>query len=216
MARTTSEKRKISDQAVSKATGRSWSDWHRILKEAERQSGNDRWPHKRIASYLKDNFSLSAWWCQMVCSSYENFESRRESGETAAAGFEIGVRKTISAPKMTVWKLLTGPRGLKLWLGDTPGFKLIKGQKYRTSEGVSGEIRVVEVMDHLRLTWQPSDWPNPTTLQIRVIPRGKEKTTIGFHHEKLSDAVVREQMRSHWKKVLEIVKTYLEKPEATL
>lgn len=71
-------------------------------------------------------------------------------------------------------------------------------------------------MDHLRLTWQPSDWPNPSTLQIRVIPKGKEKTTFGFHHEKLSDAFVREQIRSHWKKVLEIVETRLEQPEATL
>jgi uncharacterized protein YndB with AHSA1/START domain len=152
----------------------------------------------------------------MVAASYENFRGRRELGETAAAGFEIGVRKTISVPKKTVWELLTGPRGMKLWLGDIPAMKLIKGQKYRTSEGTSGEIRVIEVMDHLRLTWQPANWPNPSTLQLRVISKGEDKTTIGFHHEKLSDAVVREQMRSHWKKVLEIVETHLEHPGTSL
>lgn len=212
----TADKRKISDQSVKNATGRSCSEWYQSIGEAEKRSGRDRWPHKQIVSHLEDNYSLTPWWCQTVASSYENFKSRRELGETAAADFEIGVRKTISVSKKTVWDLLTAAHGLKLWLGDTPGLKLIKGQQYLTSEGISGEIRVVEVMDHLRLTWQPADWPNPSTLQLRVISKDEEKTTISFHQEKLSDADAREQMRSRWKKVLAILETHLKQPDTSL
>ena len=93
----TADKRKISDQAVTKATGRTWSEWFQIIEEAEKRSERDRWPHKLIVSHIEDRYSLSPWWCQMVASSYESFRGRRELGETAAAGFEIGVRETVQS-----------------------------------------------------------------------------------------------------------------------
>jgi uncharacterized protein YndB with AHSA1/START domain len=211
-----SNDRKISDQAVKKATSRTWPEWFRSIEKEEKRSGRDRWPHKQIVSYLEDQFSLSPWWCQMVTSAYEKFKGRRELGETAVAGFEIGAQKTVSVSKKMVWDLLIGSQGLRLWLGDTPDLKLIKGQKYRTAEGISGEFRVVEFVDHLRLTWQPADWAHPSTLQLRVISKGESKTTIGFHQEKLPDAAAREQMRGRWKKVLKMLEKHIQKSDASL
>ena len=91
----TAGKRKISDQAVTKATGRTWSEWFQIIEEAEKRSERDRWPHKLIVSHIEDRYSLSPWWCQMVASSYESFRGRRELGETAPASFRLSSRITI-------------------------------------------------------------------------------------------------------------------------
>lgn len=132
----------------------------------------------------------------------ENRASQRVVGQTKDAGFQIGARRTFSVPPQQAWDLLTSTEGTALWLGETPGLRWEKGEKYQTRAGARGEIRVVNPGGHLRLTWQPEGWEKASTLQVRVIPNG-EKTTISFHQEHLKNAVVREQMRARWKSALD-------------
>ncbi|MFD0697972.1 SRPBCC domain-containing protein [Paenibacillus sp. GCM10027628] len=123
-------------------------------------------------------------------------------GQTASVGFQIGVRRSLPVTQEQAWKLLTSSRGLPLWLGQLEGASFIAGQAYRTAEGTSGEFRVVKPMEQLRLTWQPSGWPKPSTVQVRLLPSGTEKTTISFHQEKLADARQREAMKLRWEEAL--------------
>jgi uncharacterized protein YndB with AHSA1/START domain len=55
---------------------------------------------------------------------------------------------------------------------------------------------------HIRLTWQPKEWLQPSILQIRLVPSG-QKTSLRFHQEKLSDVKTRAKMRQHWGEVLD-------------
>ena len=124
------------------------------------------------------------------------------AGQTKDVGVEIGARETFATASQRAWDMITSDEGLKLWLGDVPGFHLEKGETYQTTEGTAGEVRVVNPGGHLRLTWRPRDWQNASTIQVRVIPRGA-KTTISFHQEHLPGAKEREQMRQRWHRVLE-------------
>ena len=54
----------------------------------------------------------------------------------------------------------------------------------------------------MRLTWQPPHFSTPSTLQVSLIPSGN-KTALRFHQEKLPSAEAREQMRAHWRDVLQ-------------
>jgi uncharacterized protein YndB with AHSA1/START domain len=160
--------------------------------------------HKELVAYLDKIHGLTPWWCQMVASTYEKHIGRREVGQTADAGFEIGVSRTLTVSVEKAWQFLMSPKGLEIWLAlsKAEDSLLSEGQTYRTDEGASGEVRVFKPGSHVRLTWQPGKWKKPSTIQIRVTPGGQGKTTIRFHQENLPDAASRETMRLRWKEAL--------------
>jgi uncharacterized protein YndB with AHSA1/START domain len=187
---------RVSDEAVKKATGKTWDEWVVLLDKA----GAQKMTHTEIAQWLEDKKHIkSSWWCQMVTVGYEYAKGRRIVGETADVGFEIGVTKTLPISKKQAWDLLMSPAGMKTWLGKA--VKLEKGQTYTAAEGTTGEIRTLKPGERVRLTWQPKEFKQPSTLQVTVIPSG-QKTSIRFHHEKLSSKKAREDMRRHWQQVL--------------
>ncbi|WP_349772264.1 SRPBCC family protein [Lederbergia citrisecunda] len=128
-------------------------------------------------------------------------------GQTKTVGFQIGVRRTFPISQNKAWKLVTSNAGLKLWLGDFTSFPLQKGEKYSADTG-SGEIRVIKPLQQIRLTWQREEWTRPSTVQIRILPKEENKTTISFHQEHLSDEKVRDEMKILWEKVLDIIKEH--------
>jgi hypothetical protein len=50
---------------------------------------------------------------------------------------------------------------------------------------------------HIRISQKKPDWPNTSTLQVRIIP-GLNKTTISFHQEKLMNSSQRVVMKNYW------------------
>lgn len=123
-------------------------------------------------------------------------------GQTAAAGFQIGVRRTLPFTQRQVWDCLLSPEGLKLWIGDVGTIGLNRGDLYEAPGGVRGEMRVAKRHEQLRLTWQPSKWARPSTLQIRLLPASGERTTVSFHQEHLDGPGTREEMKLHWEDVI--------------
>lgn len=121
-------------------------------------------------------------------------------GLTKDAGWELGVRQTVSAPLSVAWEYLTG-QGLKVWLGDIDVLPTEKGAAYLTRDGVAGDIRSYTENAKLRLTWRPDDWPHDSTLQLTV-REAATGTTIGIHHENLADRSERKMMLGHWKNVI--------------
>jgi uncharacterized protein YndB with AHSA1/START domain len=122
-------------------------------------------------------------------------------GQTKDVSFQIGLRKTFPVSIETAWNYLISPEGVRVWLGESADFRLDKGVLYRTLDGISGEVRVVNPRENIRLTWQPKGWLKPSTIQVRVISK-ETRTTLSFHQENLPDAEAREIMRTRWKRVL--------------
>ena len=121
------------------------------------------------------------------------------TGLTRDAGWELGVRQTVSAAPPAVWAYLLG-EGLPVWLGDIEALPEEKGAAYQTKDGVRGTIRSYTEGLRVRLTWQPDDWPHDSTLQLTV-KEAASGTTIGFHHDRLADRDERRMMLGHWKNV---------------
>lgn len=188
-----------SPEAVRNATGRAWDDWFRALDDA----GAAEMTHKAIVAWLRDEAGVvNGWWQQNVAVEYEKARGKRaEVGETAGAGFQVGVQRTVDAPAERVWHRLTTRPGRDLWLGRLDELPLEKGGRYRTEDGITGEVRSVRPGRRLRLSWRPPDWERPSTLQITLTPKD-ERCTIGFHQERLPDAEVRQAMRERWQGVL--------------
>ena len=121
------------------------------------------------------------------------------TGLTKDAGWELGVRTTVAAPRAEVWQYLLG-EGLPVWLGDIAEIPTETGAAFETADGVRGTIRSFTDATRIRLSWQPDDWPHDTVLQLTV-KEAATGTTIGIHHEKLADRDERKLMLGHWKNV---------------
>jgi uncharacterized protein YndB with AHSA1/START domain len=191
----------VSDDAVRNATGRGWDEWVTVLDDA----GAEEMSHKEIAAMLTQSGLIGdagGWWAQSVTVGYEYAKGRRVKGETADAGFQLGVQKTLPVDADAVWRLITSLEGMRIWLGSVnEPVPIEKGVIYETRDGTTGEIRSVVPGTRLRLTWKPSDVTAATTLQLHLTPKG-ERTALLIHHEKLRDADHRAAMKEHWQAVL--------------
>lgn len=195
---TTQATGRISDEAVEKATGKMWAAWLALLDEA----GAAGWEHKDVASFLAGRHGLTPWWSQTVTVGYERARGLRAAGETAGAGFEVGAQKTVALPQERAWGLLVSPRGLAVWLGETPGVALAAGQAFATTEGITGTVRVFNPPHHMRMTWRPEGWSRASTLQVRAVPVGAGRTSLRFHHEQLAGERGRGRIRQRWHEAL--------------
>jgi uncharacterized protein YndB with AHSA1/START domain len=185
---------RISDEAVRRATGRTWDDWFRWLDDR----GAARMSHKEIVALLREQGGVaSGWWQQMVTVEYERARGLRVEGQSAEVGFEIGVSRTVPLPTGEVWRRLIGPDGVRAWLGDASPLRFEAGEPYRLSDGTTGEVRVVVAGERLRMTRRPDGWARPATIQIRLAPKG-EKTIVTFHEENLPGPDEREARRAHY------------------
>lgn len=190
----------VSNEAVRRATGRGWSEWEQVLDS----EGADRLSHKEIVGLLRDGGHVeSEWWMQTVTVGYEKMKGLRVIGQTKDTGFQVGVSRTIPISRETAWHWISSPEGMATWLGEGAGFPLEKGQQYRLADGATGEVRVVSEK-HVRLTFYPEGWPRPSTIQVRVEPKG-EKTVVAFHEEHLPSEEAREERRAHFKAALDVM-----------
>ena len=197
---------KVSSEAVEKATGRSWDKWIAFIDK----NGGAELDHKAIVKLLGAKGKIeSGWWQQMVTVGYEHAKGRRETGETADAGYQVGVQMALPLGRDALWELVTSPAGVRTWLGSARGLVFEPGVSFKTSDGGNGEIRTAKPGQRLRLSWKPKGRKTATTLQMTLsCPRNtRSRTTLRFHHEKLASVAERERMRKHWKMVLEELAT---------
>ena len=122
-------------------------------------------------------------------------------GQTKNGSFQIGVRRTLPISGEQAWNFLISKEGQRIWLGEDYPLTLAEGEPYTTPGGAKGIVRVINPEVNLRLSWQPSEWAQASTIQIRTIPRGSG-TTISFHQEGLPDAAARASMRRRWQQAL--------------
>lgn len=198
----------IGDEAVENATGKRWAHWLDLLDDAD---GTDI-DHKARVAVLGDAGVESGWWQQQLAVGYEQVRGLRAVGETADAGYQVGVQRTIQVPQETLWDRLTTGDLRNRWLGTVEGFAFEPGATFETAEGTSGEVRTVSEGERLRITWHPAGREHPTTLQMTLsCPRNDEtKTTLRVHHEKLVDAAERDAMKAHWQQVLDSIQAAFE------
>ena len=140
----------LSGEAVARATGRDWDAWLELLDGL----GAREMDHKEIVALIAGPGGLSSgWWQQSVAVGYEQARGLRVVGQTSAGGFQIGVQMTLPVSAGEAWDLLMEGPGRDTWLGTADGVEFRKGERYRTSEGVSGEVRSIVPGERVRLIW---------------------------------------------------------------
>jgi hypothetical protein len=173
----------ISDEAIKEKTGKSWTEWFDILDIA----GAQLMTHKQIVAYLVEKHGIGSWWQQMVTVTYEQARGLRQKHEMPS-GYQISRSRTIAAPVEHVFTAWTDETRRHHWLADS-----------------NFTIRKANTNKSLRITWVDGK----TSLDVRFISKGPEKTQITVQHDKLASVEDAESMKIYWADMLEKLETCL-------
>jgi uncharacterized protein YndB with AHSA1/START domain len=199
---------KISDEAVRKATGKSWKQWVATL---------DRWNaaakgHRETARHLAAEHGITAWWSQAVTVRYEQEKGLRAVGQKPG-GFDVSVQRTIGAPVAEAWESFTNEKLLSTWFTTKARVDLKVGGRYSNADGDQGEFRRIDPQKLLRFTWDNAGHCPGTMVEVTFDPKGKGKSVVRLTHSKLDSARAREEMKEGWAWAMDNLKRFLEKAE---
>jgi uncharacterized protein YndB with AHSA1/START domain len=195
---------KVSSASVLKHTNKNWDQWVKVLDKA----GAKDWSHKVIVDYLVKKHKLSLWWRQIVASSYEVNIGRKIEGQNKNGEYATVATKTLNVDSKKVWKFLTSPEGLALWLKPLSPLKIQLKAQYETEGGAFGEIRTMKAGQRIRMSWQDSDGEKQTIVQFMVHHRKKDNCMVIIQHEKLQNGRVKNRMLAQWKQALNDIADY--------
>ncbi len=173
----------MSDEAVKKATGKTWKQWISALDKA----GCRKLEHKEIAVIVSEKFGAGDWWSQMVTVGYEQGTGKRAKHEKPG-GFEISRTKVIAAPVSAVYQAWLKPASRSRWLSK------------------SVTIRTSTANKSMRLNWSDG----VQRLSVEFYAKGPGKSQVAVQHGKLPSAAAAEKAKTFWGTALTKLKTTLE------
>ena len=80
-----------SNEAVMRATGKSWAEWLALLDAA----GGREMNHKQIVAHLQAHHDVSSWWQQQLTVGYEQSRGLRAKHEMVD-GYQISRSRTVA------------------------------------------------------------------------------------------------------------------------
>ena len=175
----------ISDEAVARATGKTWGEWLQVLDAA----GAKKMSHKEIAKLLHDKLKCPPWWSQMVTVGYEQARGRREKHQKPN-GYSVSGSKTIAVPVDQLFAAWSDAKSRRRWLG---------AEKLAVRKSTANKS--------IRATWGDGT----TSVEFNFYVKGDHKSQVTVQHDKLADADLAEKMKTFWRDVLVNVKVQLEK-----
>ncbi|HVF69755.1 MAG TPA: hypothetical protein VNA13_04300 [Xanthomonadales bacterium] len=170
-----------SDEAVRKATGKSWDEWFKILDEGK----VSEMPHKEIVLWLWDKGLVkSGWWAQSIVVGYEQKIGRRVAGQIAEGNFSTATSATLAGTMDSV---------LKQWE------KLVKGKTEFGKVKIEGESRI-SVTPKWRY-WK-ADLVDTSKINVDISEKGSRKIGLSVTHYKLPDKKAIDTWKAYWKEFL--------------
>jgi activator of HSP90 ATPase len=129
-------------------------------------------------------------------------EKDRIADKPQILGFQFSIRKTFPISVDMLWEFILSEEGFSVWLGeiDMNDFELNKS--FKTAEGIEGKMTVFKPDCHFRLSWKPTHWEKPSTIEIRIT-NSKGKASVVIHQTRLYTNAQREEMKIYWKSVID-------------
>lgn len=173
---------RIRDEAVLKATGKTWDEWGRLLDK----DGCKTMPHKDIADLVSRKHGVGPWWSQMVTVGYEQSRGLRKVHEVAD-GWVSNVSRTMSVPVATLFGAWADECLRTQWMGKK---NLV--------------IRKATRNKSLRITW-----PDESNVDVNFYAKGTGKSQVAVEHAKLKKETDVAKSKEFWTKAIDKLKTML-------
>ncbi len=174
-----------SDAILKEKTGCTWERWVKALDSAKAYT----WPHREIATHVREKYKVEGWWAQTVTVGYERIKGLRAVGQRRDGSFEAGKSKTFPVPIAELYAAFHDPRTRSRWL-----------------PGVDLTVRTDTREKSMRLTW-----PDRTLVVIGFTPRGDAKSQVSLVHTKLPDRAAVTRMKQYWSERLGALEALLQR-----
>ena len=175
----------VSAEAMLERTGRPLAEWFDLLDA----SGADARTHTEIARWLVADHGVDGWWSQSITVAYERARGRRVLHQTAA-GFSVGVTRTVAATPDAVNAAFRDPERRATWFPDA---------RLEVHAGYAGKRGRY-------------DWTDPPSkVWVDLVPKGDDRTTVTVTHERLPDATAVAAMKQRWREALDRLKAGFER-----
>lgn len=166
-------------ESIEKATGRSWREWLKFLKD-ERET-----PHAdiagKIAKELQGAVDNPEWWAQGVTIAYEQHIGRREPGQRADGTFEVAVNRNMEGDRDEVFASVTD------WTDSKTEFNGVPLANARIST------------TQMRSYWR-CDLDDGSKVEAVVGPRSGGNYMVTISHTKLRSSNEADAWRAYWKR----------------
>jgi uncharacterized protein YndB with AHSA1/START domain len=173
----------VGDEAVKRATDRTWAEWFAIFDK----SGCKKMTHREIVAVAAKH-GAGRWWQQMVAVGYEQARGLRAKHQKPE-GYEISVSKTIAVPVAKAFAAWEDLKQRRRWLSD-PDFTVRKATANKS----------------MRITWADGK----TNLEVMFYSKDEGKCQVVAQHGKLLDAKAGGRMKKYWAAALEKLKAQME------
>lgn len=162
----------MSDDTVHAKTGRTWSEWVRILDT----KGATSMPHRDIAVYVHEEHGVSRWWAQTVTVGYERIRGLREKGQRRGGTYEANKSKTFPVPVAKLYRAFSLTRTRNRWLA-----------------GVKWTVRKAVSEKSMRVTWADG-----TSVELYFTAKASDKSQVALQHTKLVTQSDATQAKNYW------------------
>lgn len=165
----------IGNQAVRKATGKTWQEWFALLDEA----GAVTRQHAEIVRLLPEQ--IDGWWSQMVAVAYEQARNLRAVHQRAGGDFAAAASKTFNVPLEVLCAAWEDARTRAAWL----------------KAGIA--VRKATPGKSMRMTWKRDD----SSVNVNFYAKGEGKSQVSVQHEKLESEAEVQAAKAAWKEAFE-------------
>ncbi len=173
----------MSDEAVLRASGKTWREWTTVLDRADAACLE----HREIAELVHSRFPVSDWWAQMITVAYERFRGLRDVGQRRGGGYDVNKSKTIAVPVAHLWDAFHDPVRRSRWL---PGVELT--------------VRTATKPKSIRMRL-----PDETPINAYFTAKGEGKSSVSLQVLGLPDRETADRARALWQERLESLKECL-------
>ncbi len=192
-----------SDDAVCKATGRTWREWFAYLNSwATPETG-----HKEAAAHLA-SIGVPMWWSQMVTVEWERHTGRRAVHQTTR-GFEAQVSRTVAASPEDSWAAFSRQAALHKWMGAGCRAELKEGGAWRDPHG-AGTVTSATRPRRVGISWTANGGTKPQRLELQFFPNKAGGTSVRITHSGLKGDKEVAASKAIWKPLLDRLRDHFQ------
>jgi uncharacterized protein YndB with AHSA1/START domain len=195
----------VTDDAASKATGRTLTAWYALLDDA----GGATLGRKGTNDLLFGQHKVDAWWTSTVATEYERARGLREK-DGRPRGYAICVTKNIKAPAAEVFDAFTKPAVLTQWLGAGAKAEGKEGGAWTDGDGHNGTYTKLAPGKSVRLSWRDAASGNESLVDLKLSEKNGV-TGLVLNHERIQDRGEADGLRAAWGGALTALKQLLER-----
>jgi hypothetical protein len=167
------EQKRMSDEAVKERSGKTWTEWFKILDKA----GAKKMSHQEISAYLHKEQGVGPWWCQMIAVDYEHARGLREKFQKCDGEFAASGSRTLNVPIGRIYEAWADEKLRRKWLS-----------------GVKMEITASTKDKSIRAKWNGQ----ASRVSILFYKKGPQKSQVTVDHMKLASSKECQTMKDYW------------------